>query len=120
MPRVGLPLGDLATRIVHIAEDNSLGRTDRLAGRYHVAVADGPILDLRRHLARANSLHAVSTLLHYATAADGHFRIAAELQTLGRIIRILQEIEAPDLVRTVVRAIACADATVIDHVIEPV
>ena len=46
--RLGLHRGDLALRIVHIAEDDRLGRTRLLAGGDHFAVSDAPVPCSRR------------------------------------------------------------------------
>ena len=96
----------------------ALGRTRRLARRQHFAVANLAILELGRDAREVDALHAVGALLHHAAAADGDVRIARQLEA-GRVpIRIQQEVEATDLVRTVVRAVARADAAVVDHVVQ--
>ena len=68
-------------------------------------------LDLRR----ADALHAVAALLHHAAAAHRHIRVAHQLQALGLVIGVEQEVEAPHLVGAVVRAVAGAHAAVVDH-----
>ncbi len=66
----------------------------------------------------ADALHAVGAFLHDAAAADGHVRIAHELE-LGRLpVLEEQEVESPHLIGTVIRAVARADAAVVDHVVQ--
>ena len=70
-------------------------------------------------LRRVDPLHAVGALLHHAAAAHGDVGVAPQLQARRVPVLIEQEVEAADLVGTVVRAVARADAAVVDHVVQP-
>ncbi len=65
-----------------------------------------------------DALHAVGALLHHAAAADRDVRVPERVVALRIPVRIEQEVEAPDLVRAVVRAVPRADAAVVDHVVQ--
>src|SRR2546430_5673506 len=80
---VGLQASDPARRVVDVAEDDGLGRTDRLAGGHDLAVADWSVLLLGGDAADVDALDAVGALLHHAPAPYGHVRIAEELQARG-------------------------------------
>src|SRR6185312_15389842 len=115
--RARLAPGDRAVRIVLIAEDDGLGGACLLAGRHDLAVADPAVLPVGDDHCRAGALHAVGALLHHAAGADGHLGIPglARPRVRGAVV---EEIEASDLVRTVVGAEPRADAAVIDHDID--
>src|SRR5262249_48950170 len=89
-----------------------------LAGGHHLAVADGAVVALRLDAGPVNALHAVGTLLHDTAAADGDLGVALQLQAFRGVVGVLEEVEAPDLVGAVVRAVARAHAAVVDHVVE--
>ena len=74
---------------------------------------------LRVDLRLVDALHAVGALFHHAAAAHGDVGVAPELQARRRPVLIEQEVEAADLVRAVVRAVARADTAVVDHVVQP-
>src|SRR5205807_1120756 len=118
--RLRLQLRNFALGVMDVAEDDSAGWTRGLTRSYHVAVAHRAILKLRGDLTGPDALHAIGALLHDAAAAHADFGIAQRAQALGREVRVLQKVEAADLVRTVVRAIARADAAVVDHVVQAV
>src|SRR5207244_1291959 len=96
------------------------GGTNCLTGGKNITVTDRPALDLRLDFGRADALDAVSAFLHDAAAADGHLRVTPQLEAFGGIVGVREEVEAPHLVGAVVRAVARADAAVIDHVVEAV
>src|SRR5205807_3060769 len=81
-------------------------------------VTDLPTVELGGNARLADALHAVGALLHHATAPDRDVRIALRPEALRIPVLIQQEVEAAHLVRAVVRAIPCADAAVVDHVVE--
>ncbi len=68
----------------------------------------------------ADALDAVGAFLHDAAAAHAH--LAGSTIAAGRslVLGIAEEIEAPHLVRAVVRAEPRADAAVVDHQVEAV
>jgi hypothetical protein len=137
MPRVAFQFGDLAARlllgrqVVHVAEDNRLGRAGRLAGDHDLAVTDvgqfrpvgvlaETVFVLSLDFAVANPLDAKGALLHHPPAADGDLGIPLQLHALGRPVGVAQEVEPAHLVRTVVRAVAGADAAVVSHLVETI
>src|SRR5262249_37979695 len=110
MQRRVLTLFDLAGAVVDGAEDDGLRRAGRLAGGQDFAVADAPAFLLGVNHGLPNPLHAVGTLLHDAARPDGYVRVVLLPEALGGVIGVVEEVEAPDLVRAVVRAEARADA----------
>src|SRR5439155_3900526 len=107
-----------AIGVVEVAENNRFGRTGLLARRQNLAVAHLPAFFLRVDLGFVNTLHAVSTLLHDTARAHGHVGIPAQLEAGSVPILIQEEVEAPHLIRAIVRAVARAYAAVVDHVVE--
>src|SRR5205085_3273941 len=65
-----------------------------------------------------DALQAVAALLHHAAPSHRHLGVLQRLEALELAVRVLQEVEAPDLVRAVVRAEARADAAVVDLHVE--
>ena len=108
-------------RSFDVAEDDGPRRASCLTGRYDFAVADRAGLRvLGRDLAGADALHAIGAFLHDAPAAHRHLRVSHQAKTLGGEIGVLEEIETAHFVGTVVRAIARADAAVVNHVVEAI
>src|SRR4029453_12549220 len=108
-------LGDAARQVDEVAELDRLRRARLLAGGLGVAVLELAAAQARVDLGRAQALHAVGALLHHAARAHGHVRVVGELEDTRRVFRVVEEVEAPHLVRAVVRAVARADAAVVDH-----
>src|SRR3954462_3075455 len=113
-----LHLRDARFRIVEIAEDDRVGRAGRGAGGDHFTVLDAAVLALGVDARVVDALDAVGALLHHAAAADGHVRVAQRLEARRLPVLVEQEVEAPHLVGAVVRAVARADAAVVDHVVQ--
>ncbi len=118
----GLQPHDPAVRIIGVTKDDRSGRTGLLAGGADRPVGHGLAAIQRRKAGLIDSLHAERAFLHHPHASDGHLRI--ESQFLNRILQsrlvIAEEVEPPHLVGAVVRAVARADAAVVDHLVEPV
>src|SRR5437868_4822896 len=68
----------------------------------------------------ANALNTVRAFLHDPATSYGHVRVVLQTHTLGCVIRIGIEIEAPHFIRTVIGAEAGAYAALINHIVEPV
>src|SRR5256714_10534234 len=113
-----LEFGDAAVGVVHVAEDDGLRRARLGAGSLNLAIAHPSPLALAIDLGALDALYAVGAFLHHAATADRDFGVAQQLQRLCVEILVEQEVEAPHLVRAVVRAVARADAAVINHVVE--
>src|SRR5215213_10920891 len=107
-----------AVRIIHVSKNDRLGRTNGLAGSHDLTVLDSSVLKLRLNFRVLNTLHAVSALLHHATAPHGHLRIAHQLISRRGPVLVKEEIEAAYLVRAVVRTIFRPDAAVVNHVVQ--
>ena len=114
-----LRLGDPAGRVRDVAEADRFGRAGLLARGDDVAVGQAPAVLLGVDLGPADSLDAVRALLHDAPGTDRDVRVLAQLHHLGRVLGEVEVVEAPHLVGTVVRAVAGADATVVDHRVQP-
>src|SRR3989442_587779 len=116
--RLSFQLGHAAVRVIGVAENDGFGRARRFAGRDDFGVADVAVLLFGFDAHVVDALDTVGALLHYAAAAHGDFGIAQQLER-GRLpVLEAQEIEAAHFVGTVVRAIACPDAAVIDHFVQ--
>src|SRR5450755_323967 len=74
----------------------------------------------------ANALHAEGAFLHHTLAAHGHVRIQLPVHALrprvlwARRLAVAEPVEIANLVRTVIRAVAGADAAIVDLHVEPV
>src|SRR6267142_516013 len=117
--RLGLQTADARRGVVDVAEHDRLRRTGLLAGGGDLAVLDRPVLLLGGDARRVDPLHAVGALLHDAARSHRDIRVPSQLQDRRLFVAVLQEVEAADLVRTVVGAVARPDAAVVDHVVEP-
>src|SRR5207253_7072204 len=107
----------LALRVAQIAEDDGAARARGLACCHHFAVADPAALLFRLDARARNALHAVGAFLHHAAHAHGDFGVELRLERLGAR-GVVEEVEAPHLVRAVLRAEARADAAVVDLDVE--
>ena len=65
-----------------------------------------------------DALHAVGALFHHAAAPHRDVRVPQRVVALGVPVGVEQEVEAANLVRTVVRTVAGAHAAVVDHVVQ--
>src|SRR5882762_8394533 len=112
--------------VVEVAEYDRLRRTGRLARGDDVAVAHVAVLESRLVLGAADALHAEGAFLHHALLAHRHVGVEQHRQRLGERfvlpvgLRVVVPVEVADLVRTVVGAVARADAAVIDLAVQPV
>src|SRR5581483_678995 len=95
-----------------------LRRTGLRAGRRDFAVAHAAVFLLRRHPRFVDALHAVRALLHDAARTDRDIGIAHRLERRRVVVGVVEEVEAANLVRAVVRAVARADAAVVGHVVQ--
>src|ERR1700722_980735 len=116
--RIGFKLGDPAVFVVNVAEFDGASRAGSLAGGDNLAVFHLTVLFLGQDFCGVDALHAVGAFFHHAAAAHGDVRIAHAVQAGRGVIREQKEIEAADLVRAVVRAVASADAAVVDHFVQ--
>src|SRR5256714_9600079 len=108
---------DAARRVVQVAEDYRLGRAGLLARGLYLAVFDFVAALLLLDFGELDALDAIGALLHHAARAHTDFGVAHHL-VAGRVpVLIEEEVEASNFVRTVVRAVARADAAVVDHVV---
>src|SRR5436305_10579804 len=117
--RIGLQLRHLRLRVVDVAEDDRPRRAALLAGGLEPVRRDRLMVDLGLDLRRLDALHTVGALLHHAAHAHRHVRVVDQLQHRRALVAVAQEVEAAPLVGAVVRAVAGAHATVVDHVVEP-
>src|SRR5690606_12445231 len=104
---------DPAVRIVEIAEYDGLGRADRLAGGDHIPVGNGAAGLLGFDAGMRDTLHTIRAFLHHAALAHGNVGILMGLRAQA-VVGILEEVEAPHLVGTVIRTKARPHAAVVD------
>src|SRR5690606_17063714 len=107
-PRVG---------VLDVAEDDRIGRARLGARRHDRAICDIPPFEPGLVLGLTDPLHTEGALLHDALLPDRHVRVELPVQRLRPLVR--EPVEVPDLVRAVVRAVARADAPVVDLRVEP-
>src|SRR5579871_235392 len=116
------PLGDPAVGIVDVAENDGARRARLLAGRLQLAfvpaLVDLAPLALGVDAPLVDALDAVRALLHHPAAAHAHVGVAHQLVLRRVPVLEQQEIEPPDFVGAVVRAIARAHAPVVHHVVQ--
>src|SRR5262249_49505942 len=91
----------------------------------NVAIGKIALLLQRDILRQLNALHTQAALLHHAAGAHRHIGIehhaaqrALHVVVEIRILGVVVPIEAPHLVRTVIGAVASADAAVVDLLID--
>src|SRR3989454_2081501 len=114
------------SRVVQVAEDDRLGRAGLGTGGADVAVVRRPVLEPGLVLRRADALHTEGALLHHTLLAHRHVGVEQQLERLGPALplparlRVVEPVEVADFVRTVVGAVARADAAVVDLPVEPV
>src|SRR5580658_10841797 len=116
--RLRFPFGDAAVGIIDIAEDDRFRGASALAGGDDFAVAHFAVLFFARDFRRVDALHAVGAFFHDAAAAYGDVGIAHSVEAGRGVIRKQQEIEAANFVGAVVRAVARADAAVVNHLVQ--
>src|SRR5258708_9517196 len=125
-PRI---LGELRHRpalVRGVTEHDRARWTTRGASRRELVRFKGPLLRRGAILGLADSLDAEGALLHYALSAHGDIRIQLPVERLGeRVLRpcrltVAEPVEVANLVRTIVGAVARADAAVIDLNVQPV
>src|SRR5579862_927973 len=102
----------LAAGFVEVAENDRLRRTCLLASGRDFAIADAAVFLFRGDAGRGDALDAIRAFLHHAAPAHGDFGIVHRLEAGRVIIGVAQEIEPPNLVRTIVRAESRADAAI--------
>src|SRR5688572_23869516 len=102
---LGLERRDAALRIVQIAEHDRFGWAHGLARGLDFPVSDPPAIFFRFDARGADALHAIRAFFHDAAAAYGDVGVASDRQARRIPILVLNEIEAADFVRAIVRAV---------------
>src|ERR1019366_625572 len=95
-----------------------LHRAGLLAGCPDLAVPDRPVFLLCGDPRRVDPLDAVGAFFHHASLPHGDVGILLKVDRGVLLGSVVQEIEATHLVRAVVRAVARADAPVVDHLVQ--
>src|SRR5215813_15490843 len=115
--------------VLHVAEDDGVGGTGLLAGCPDAAILHpwqrttrgafprGPRLVARMVLAGDDALDAHRALLHHPELTDDHVGIELHVERDGDLV--VPPVEAADVVRTVVAAVARAHAAVVDLPVQP-
>ncbi len=79
-----------------------------------------PRSETRVYVLLADALHAERALLHHTALADGDVRVVDQLLDGVLAAMEVEPVEAPHLVRAVVRAEPRADAAVVDHLVQTI
>src|SRR5262249_29053380 len=97
-----------------------------LAGGLDVAVDEIALLLEGGVLGQLDALHAEAALLHHAARPHRHVRVqhhaperARHVEIEGVVLGVVVPVEAADLVRAVVEAVAGPDAAVVDLLVDP-
>src|SRR6185312_2066142 len=120
--RLGLLGHDLGGLVVDIAEGDGARRAGLLAGGLDGAVGDWLVGDVAADPRLGDALHAIGAFFHDAAFTHRHVRVHQEAQGRGLadILVVVEEVEAADLVGAVLRAVARADAAVVDLCVETI
>src|SRR5689334_14684908 len=113
-----MKLGHARLRVVEVTEHDGASRATLLASGLELAVGDGATFYACLDSLLLDSLHAVSALFHDAAAADGHVGVHPQPAHGRGLTGVIEEVEAPHLVRTVVAAVPRADAAVVNHLVQ--
>src|SRR5258708_6116754 len=122
-------LADPRIRIVEVPENDRVSRARGLTCGQYLSIVDRrdawalgilTTLVLGLYFRRPDALHAISAFLHDAAASNRHLRVVKQFHALSGEVGILEEIEAPNFIGAVIRAVTRADTAVIDHVVEPI
>src|ERR1035437_5139217 len=119
LERLFAQLRDFRRRVVDVAEDERFGWAHLLARRHDLAIADASVLLFRVHSGAVHALDAVVALLHDAALTNRLVRVREESED-GEVLVlvVVVEVESPDLVRAVVRAVPGPDAAVVGHLVD--
>src|SRR5204862_3303776 len=101
-----------AIRIVKIAKHDGLRGTCLLARGLDRPVGERLSQTAGFYLALFDPLHAEGALLHHAARPDDHVRVEDEILE-PILVRVIEPVEPPHLVWTVVGAVSGSDAAVI-------
>ena len=98
--------------IIDAPEGDGIGRAGLGAGRLDFPIPHAAVLRVSQVLRPADALDAESAFFHHTPPPDGHIRIEGIVQGFGP--GKIPPVKLTHLVRTVVGAIAGADAAVVD------
>jgi hypothetical protein len=101
-----LSLVDLAVLVIDVTKNDGMGWAGSLACCYHFTVLDGTPFFFRLDTSFVDALHAVGAFFHYTARTDGYFGVAQQSQGRDIFLDVLEEVESPDLIRTVIGAVA--------------
>src|SRR4029079_1574630 len=94
-----------------------LGRAGLLAGGDDLVTAQRPVLLVGGDMCGLPSLRAIAALLHHAARAHSDIRVLYRLLGFGKLA-VVVPVEAAHLVGAIARAGACADAAIVNHLID--
>ena len=109
-------LRDLAVRVHEVPKRDGLRRTGLLTRRHQLAVLNIAAQFLRLILGVRDAPDAEVALFHHTHIAGGDRGVELLIERRGELV--VEPVEAPHLVRAVVRAVARAHATIVDHRVE--
>src|SRR6266446_2154396 len=115
---LSLQFGDLTVRIVNVSKNNCFSGTDRGTSGDDFTIANRAVFPLGVDFGVLNALDAISAFFHYTATAYCNFGIAHQFICWSIPVLVQQEIEAPNFVWTVIRAVSGTDTAVINHVVQ--
>src|SRR5581483_4799992 len=71
------------------------------------------LFELSSYARGVDALDAIGALFHYAARTHGDVRIFHQLLSWAQPVIVFEKIKAADFVGAIVRAVACADATIV-------
>src|SRR5438093_2402828 len=125
-PPVLRQLRDGPRGIGRVAEGDGARRAGGGTRRRELVRDQVTVLECRAVFGLTNALNAEGALLHYALSAHGDIGIELPVERLGKRIllavrlTVTEPVEVADLVGAVVRAVARADAAIVDLHVQPI
>src|SRR5207249_10348625 len=105
---------DAALGIIHVAKNDRLHGAYLRASRHNFSVTDRAFFKFSSYARRVDALNAIGAFFHHPARTHSHVGIFYQLLGRTQSIVILEKIEAADFVGAVVRAVACAYATIVN------
>ena len=112
-------LHGLTLLVSNVAERNCVASAGLLTRGQDLAISNVPTFVLRRLPRRLDALNTEGTLFHNTLATDCDVRVEHHAEQTGPVLAtVVEVVEAPDLLGSVIAAVASADAAVVHHAVD--